>query len=61
MLTSVSNLEKLVERHAFAGSGVKPAIRANDTTDIWRHRGARLTNFRRRGRSAPPRSRMCGR
>jgi DhnA family fructose-bisphosphate aldolase class Ia len=40
MLTSVSNLEKLVERNAFAGSGVKPAIRANDTTDVWRHRGA---------------------
>ena len=40
MLTSVSNLEKLVKRNAFAGSGVKPAIRANDTTDIWRHRGA---------------------
>ena len=40
MLTSVSNLEKLVERNAFAGSKVKPAIRANDTTDIWRHRGA---------------------
>ena len=40
MLTSVSNLEKLAERNAFAGTGVKPAIRANDTTDIWRHRGA---------------------
>jgi hypothetical protein len=40
MLTSVSNLEKLVQRNAFAGSRVKPAIRANDTTDIWRHRGA---------------------
>ena len=40
MLTSVSNLEKLVERKAFARSKVKPAIRANDTTDIWRHRGA---------------------
>ena len=40
MLTSVSNLERLVERKAFAGSKVKPAIRANDTTDIWRHRGA---------------------
>jgi len=40
MLTSVSNLEKLVERNAFSGSGVKPAIRANDTTDVWRLRGA---------------------
>jgi hypothetical protein len=40
MLTSVSNLEKLVTRNVFAGTGVKPAIRANDTTDVWRHRGA---------------------
>ena len=40
MLTSVSNLEKLVKRNVFAASGVKPAIRANDTSDIWRHRGA---------------------
>jgi hypothetical protein len=40
MLTSVSNLEKLVSRDAFRGTGVKPAIRANDTTDVWRHRGA---------------------
>ena len=40
MLTSVSNLEQLVKRNAFAHSGVKPAIRANDTTDIWLHRGA---------------------
>ena len=38
MLTSVSNLEKLVKRNAFAGTKIKPAIRANDTTDIWRHR-----------------------
>jgi hypothetical protein len=41
MLTSVSNLERLAGRNAFAGSSVKPAVRANDTTDIWRHRGAR--------------------
>jgi hypothetical protein len=40
MLTSVSNLEQLVKRNAFAHSRMKPAIRANDTTDIWRHRGA---------------------
>jgi DhnA family fructose-bisphosphate aldolase class Ia len=40
MLTSVSNLEQLVRRNAFAHSAVKPAIRANDTTDIWRQRGA---------------------
>ncbi|HEY1779567.1 MAG TPA: hypothetical protein VGG79_03900 [Roseiarcus sp.] len=40
MLTSVSNLESLVRRNVFAGTGVKPVIRANDTTDVWRHRGA---------------------
>ena len=40
MLTSASNLEQLAKRKAFAGTGVKPAIRANDTTDVWRHRGA---------------------
>jgi hypothetical protein len=39
MLTSVSNLEALVEKGVFAGSAVKPAIRANDTTDIWVGRG----------------------
>ena len=44
MLTSVSNLEKLVRRNVFAGAGVKPAIRANDTTDVWRHRGASFHN-----------------
>ena len=44
MLTSVSNLERLVKRNAFARTGVKPAIRANDTTDIWRHRGATFHN-----------------
>ena len=31
MLTSASNLEQLAKRKAFAGTGVKPAIRANDT------------------------------
>src|SRR6202046_1949810 len=44
MLTSVSNLESLVKRTVFAGTGVKPVIRANDTTDVWRHRGASLHN-----------------
>ncbi|MBV8106643.1 MAG: hypothetical protein JO223_18830 [Hyphomicrobiales bacterium] len=44
MLTSVSNLERLAKRNAFAGAGVKPAIRANDTTDTWRHRGAYYHN-----------------
>jgi hypothetical protein len=44
MLTSVSNLEALTKRSAFDGSDVKPAIRANDTTDIWRHRYATYHN-----------------
>src|ERR1700727_2321372 len=44
MLTSVSNLEQLVKRNVFAGTGVKPVIRANDTTDVWRHRGASFHN-----------------
>ncbi len=40
MLTSVSNLEQLIQRGVFARSAVKPVIRANDATDVWRHRGA---------------------
>ena len=40
MLVSASNLELLNERELFRNSAVKPAIRANDTTDIWRCRGA---------------------
>ncbi len=40
MLTSASNAEALLASNAFAGSGAKPAIRANDTTDIWVGRGA---------------------
>src|SRR5207302_4554927 len=40
MLTSLSNLEQLVKRKAFEETGVKSAFRANDTTDIWRHRHA---------------------
>ena len=43
MLTSVANLEALTESKAFAGTGVKPAVRANDTTDIWVNRGAGYT------------------
>ena len=41
MLLSASNLEALTERGVFKNSAVKPAIRANDTTDIWvvRHAG----------------------
>ena len=40
MLVSVANLERLSAEGVFAASRVKPAIRANDTTDIWRMRGA---------------------
>jgi hypothetical protein len=40
MLTSASNLEALHERGVYKNSAVKPAIRANDTTDIWVMRGA---------------------
>jgi hypothetical protein len=39
MLISASNLEKLAGEGVFAKSLVKPAIRANDTTDIWVVRG----------------------
>jgi hypothetical protein len=39
MLMSAANLELLVEAGTFRGSAVKPAIRANDTTDIWVVRG----------------------
>jgi hypothetical protein len=35
MLVSASNLELLHERGVFKKSKVKPAIRANDTTDCW--------------------------
>ncbi len=41
LLASASNIEALVESGVFKGSQVKPAIRANDATDIWRHRGAK--------------------
>lgn len=35
MLVSASNLDLLHERGTFKDSAVKPAIRANDTTDCW--------------------------
>lgn len=44
MLVSPANLEALHEMGVFAGSAVKPAIRANDTTDIWVMRGADYAN-----------------
>jgi hypothetical protein len=45
MLMSASNLERLVQRGVFRGSAVKPAIRANDTTDVWRVRGASYSDL----------------
>ncbi len=50
MLVSVSNLELLTEAGVFAGSAVKPAFRANDTTDIW---GARPNGYGKLGPSRP--------
>lgn len=42
MLLSASNLEQLVvHERVFAGSAITPAVRANDTTDIWIVRGGR--------------------
>jgi hypothetical protein len=43
MLASLSNLELLSAEGLFAESAVKPAIRANDATDIWMVRGGRYT------------------
>ncbi len=40
MLLSASNLESLNDKGVFRESAVKPAIRANDATDIWVMRGA---------------------
>ncbi len=40
MLGSVSNIEALTAEGLFSKSGVTPAVRANDTTDIWLPRGA---------------------
>src|SRR4051812_38559902 len=40
MLMSVSNLEVLNAEKLFQKSAIQPAIRANDTTCIWRLRGA---------------------
>jgi hypothetical protein len=34
-LVSASNLEVLTEEGVFAASGVQPAIRANEATDVW--------------------------
>lgn len=50
MLVSASNLELLTEAGAFEGTAVKPAFRANDTTDIW---GARPDGYGKLGPSRP--------
>lgn len=44
MLLSASNLEQLAGEGIFKKSPVKPAIRANDTTDIWVGRGGTYSN-----------------
>ena len=41
MLMSASNMERLTDEGLFKDSPVKPVIRANDTSDIWRMRGAK--------------------
>jgi len=50
MLVSASNLQLLAEAGAFKGSAVKPAFRANDTTDIW---NARPNGYGKLGASQP--------
>ncbi|MEP0322139.1 hypothetical protein [Bauldia litoralis] len=50
MLVSASNLERLTETGAFEGSAVKPAFRANDTSDTW---GARPNGYGKLGASRP--------
>jgi hypothetical protein len=53
-LMSASNLEVLTEEHVFDKSGVQPAIRVNETTDVWgglRH-GAYATRMSLPHRSA---------
>lgn len=44
MLTSLSSAEVLGSDSAYEGSDVTPAVRLNDTTDIWGHRGASYRN-----------------
>jgi len=58
MLVSASNLERLTNEGAFRNSAVKPAIRANDTTDIWRVRGGRYAEKLSRPNRTPWLSRV---
>jgi hypothetical protein len=52
MLVSASNLEVLTEQGVFAKSDIQPAVRANESTDIWgglrhgRYTGRRSVPFR---------------
>lgn len=46
LLASVSTMDTLAHRERlFDQSEVTPAVRVNDTTDIWCHRGARYREF----------------
>lgn len=45
MLVSAANLQLLTEAGAFRDSAIKPAIRANDTTDIWVVRGGSYSTY----------------
>jgi len=40
VLTSASNMQALVAEDAFGASRIQPAVRLNDTSDLWRVRGA---------------------
>jgi hypothetical protein len=62
MLVSASNLEVLTQEGVFAQSDVQPAVRANETTDIWaglRH-GRYASRVSVPFRSAVLRRAMCG-
>jgi len=43
LLTSASNGEQLTQDKTLDGSAITLAVRANDTTDIWNHRGGSYT------------------
>lgn len=45
MLTSIWSAEQLNAHGAFAESDITPAVRLNDTTDIWGFRGANYKSF----------------
>jgi len=61
MLLSASNLEVLANEGLFRHSAVKPAIRANESTDIWVMRGASYARKPSRAfRTASPQRMMQG-